>query len=121
VASISEYDQGCYEEEDVNRMIESLSLFNSTMQSPLLKQTPVILLFNKYDIFKKKIQKKDLKCAFIEYTDGLNYERASEFIVGKYMENSSGRDIKKVLFTNATDTESIQQAWQEIRSVIIGK
>jgi guanine nucleotide-binding protein G(i) subunit alpha len=57
VNSLSEYDQGCYEEQSMNRLVESLMLFQETMQSPLVAKTPMMILFNKTDIFKTKIAK----------------------------------------------------------------
>lgn len=47
-----------------NRMEESLSLFYTTIHSPLFAKSSVILFLNKMDILAEKIQFSDLKTYF---------------------------------------------------------
>ena len=57
VLAISEYDQCLFEDERVNRMHESIVLFDSLCNSQWFANTPFILFLNKIDIFEKKILK----------------------------------------------------------------
>ena len=64
----SEYDLKLYEDENVNRMHESLTLFDEICNSQWFVGTSVILFLNKIDLFKKKIKKIDLNVCFPEYS-----------------------------------------------------
>ncbi len=46
VVSLSEFDQLCYEDEQTNRMQESLDLFDETINNSSFAQLPVIVFFN---------------------------------------------------------------------------
>jgi hypothetical protein len=56
------------EDDKQNRMHESLSLFDEICNSHWFRSTTFILFFNKTDLFKEKIVKKDLKICFPNYT-----------------------------------------------------
>ncbi|KAJ7740365.1 guanine nucleotide binding protein, alpha subunit, partial [Mycena metata] len=55
--ALSEYDQVLEEERRVNRMHESLYLFESVINSRWFLSTSVILFLNKIDVFKRKLPK----------------------------------------------------------------
>eukprot|EP00479_Gromia_sphaerica_P009412 TRINITY_DN3961_c0_g1_i2.p1 TRINITY_DN3961_c0_g1~~TRINITY_DN3961_c0_g1_i2.p1 ORF type:complete len:156 (+),score=22.10 TRINITY_DN3961_c0_g1_i2:47-514(+) len=54
VAAISEYDQTLFEDDRVNRMEESLDLFEEIINSRWFDKTSLIVFLNKSDIFKEK-------------------------------------------------------------------
>jgi guanine nucleotide-binding protein subunit alpha len=51
-----------------NRLVESLLLFESIVNSKWFVQTSIVLLLNKTDIFQKKIPKVPLSKYFPEYS-----------------------------------------------------
>ena len=51
----------------MNRLQESLKLFEDTMANPLFADTPVFLILNKKDLFEQLIETKPLAMAFPEY------------------------------------------------------
>jgi len=57
VAAISEYDQMLFEDENVNRVTEALTLFDEICNSRWFHETPMILFLNKRDLFADKIKK----------------------------------------------------------------
>ena len=61
VSAISEYDEPLFENATVNRMQESLDLFEQMLKSELLKPSGWILLLNKSDVFKRKITQIPIK------------------------------------------------------------
>lgn len=67
VTALSEYDQKCYEDDETNRMKESLLLFDEICNSRWFADTSIILFLNKDDLFREKIKKVDLKVAFPDY------------------------------------------------------
>jgi GTPase SAR1 family protein len=86
VASLSDYDLTCYEDDVTNRMQESLELYNEIINGTWFKSTQICLLLNKTDIFKKKLQQTDLSVAFSEYEGGQDYDTAMNFIKKKFEE-----------------------------------
>ena len=58
-------------------MTESLLLFDSVINSRWLLPTPVILFFNKIDVFKSKLPKVPLERSFQEYTGGADINESA--------------------------------------------
>lgn len=66
--SPSGYDLVLAEDEEMNRMIESMKLFDSICNSKWFVETSIILFLNKKDLFEEKIQRSPLTICFPEYT-----------------------------------------------------
>lgn len=71
VVALSEYNQLLYEDGRTNRMQESLLLFPEIANSRRFENVPIILVFNKIDVFMERIQSFDLTCAFPQLPDHL--------------------------------------------------
>jgi hypothetical protein len=56
VAAISEYDQMLYEDENTNRIVEALNLFEEICNSRWFRETSMILFLNKRDLFQDKVR-----------------------------------------------------------------
>jgi hypothetical protein len=56
LAPISAFDQYLEEDPRTNRIDDSLQLFTSTCSNKLLKNSNMVLMLNKTDILKKKLQ-----------------------------------------------------------------
>lgn len=66
--ALSEYDTTLYEDDETNRMHESLKLFDEICNSKWFSAVPIILFLNKSDIFEEKIKKTNITVAFPDYT-----------------------------------------------------
>ena len=120
VTSLSEYDQVLYEDESQNRMKESLSLFDEICNSRWFGDTSLILFLNKTDLFQEKIKTTDLNVCFSEYTGGLDYDKAAQFITNKFVELNKNPD--KTIYTHltcATNTENITVIFSAVKDTII--
>jgi len=117
--SISEYDQFLEEDEKVNRLEESLEVFNTYIcKSIWFKKTPIILFFNKTDLFEKKLEKKPLKEYYKDY-EGNFVEDAYNYIKNKFLNlYDSDKDIY-IHFTQAIDTENMRIIIDNINDNII--
>jgi len=62
------YDLKLAEDEEMNRMIESMRLFDSICNSKWFVDTSIILFLNKKDLFEEKIKTSPLKQCFPDYT-----------------------------------------------------
>lgn len=65
---ISGYDLVLAEDEEMNRMIESMKLFDSICNSKWFVDTSIILFLNKKDLFEEKIRRSPLTVCFPEYS-----------------------------------------------------
>lgn len=66
------YDLVLAEDEEMNRMIESMKLFDSICNNKWFVETSIILFLNKKDLFEEKITKSPLTICFPEYTGKLS-------------------------------------------------
>eukprot|EP01084_Bolivina_argentea_P031821 58885_1 len=56
VASLSCYDEVMFEDEEKNAMVDQIELFQQICNNEWFKESAMILLLNKKDLFAKKIQ-----------------------------------------------------------------
>jgi guanine nucleotide-binding protein subunit alpha len=118
--AMSEYNQYLIEDPTVNRMHESIALFEEIVNSRWFESSSIILFLNKSDLFKEKIQKVDLKCLFPDYTGGLNYEAGCKFLNQAFMDLI--RDKNKTSYSHitcATNTENIRFVFNSIKHSLL--
>jgi len=119
VACLSEYDQKCYEDDITNRMLESLELFDETINGNYFKDKTIILFLNKTDVFKIKIATKDLTCTFPEYTGGCDFDKAAEYIKQKYIaSNKFSQERLHVHYTCATSKDNVDKIFTEVKKFL---
>eukprot|EP00158_Paraphelidium_tribonemae_P003071 Partr_v1_DN25876_c1_g1_i2_m2864 putative Guanine nucleotide binding protein (G protein) alpha len=123
MAAISEYDQVLIEDETVNRIQEALGLFDSICNSKWFATTSMILFLNKIDLFKDKISRSPLSEFFPDFTGGEDYEKASSFLLNKFIELNKSPQTKQIYahFTCATDTAQIKFVMAAVTDIIIQK
>ncbi|KAK0551876.1 guanine nucleotide-binding protein subunit alpha [Tilletia horrida] len=98
LVAISEYDQLLYEDGNVNRMQEALTLFDSICNSRWFTRTSIILFLNKIDLFKAKLPISPMGEYFSDYTGGDNYDAACEYIVNRFV--SLNQSDSKTIYTH---------------------
>ncbi|KAJ3429071.1 guanine nucleotide-binding protein g(o) subunit alpha [Anaeramoeba flamelloides] len=117
--AISEYDQVLYEDENQNRMTESLHLFDEICNMKWFERSSILLFLNKIDIFKEKINKIKLQNYFPNY-NGNNYDEATGYIKEKFLERN--KNVNKriyTFFTCATDSTHFKQVFEATRDSIL--
>ena len=120
-AALSAYDLVLAEDEETNRMKESLQIFDSICNNQWFVKTSIILFLNKKDLFAEKIKSSPLTVCFPEYDGANTEEEAGAYIRGQF-EELNGRKKGKELyshFTCATDTSNIQFVFDAVTDVII--
>jgi len=121
VVAISEYDQVLFEDEETNRMVEALNLFDEICNYKMFHKTSMILFLNKRDIFAEKIQKVPLtKGCFTGYTGPNTYEAASQFILEQF--ELRNRDQQKRIYphlTCATDKDNVKVVFNAVKDTVI--
>ncbi|XP_074873482.1 guanine nucleotide-binding protein G(t) subunit alpha-3 [Carettochelys insculpta] len=120
-AALSAYDMVLVEDEQVNRMHESLHLFNSICNHKCFATTSIVLFLNKKDLFQEKITKVHLSVCFPEY-DGLNtFEDAGNYIKKQFLDLNLRKQDKEIYshMTCATDTQNIKFVFNAVTDIII--
>ena len=82
--ALSEYDQVLLEESSQNRMMESLLLFDSVVNSRWFMRTSIILFLNKVDIFKQKLFRSPLSNYFPDYSGGSDINKAAKYLLWRF-------------------------------------
>ncbi|KAH8827724.1 heterotrimeric G-protein alpha subunit, GPA3-like protein [Flagelloscypha sp. PMI_526] len=117
--ALSEYDQVLLEERSQNRMLESLVLFESVINSRWFLRTSIILFLNKIDVFKAKLPKVPLSRYFPEYTGGSDINKAAKYILWRFMQANRARLSVYPHLTQATDTGNIRLVFAAVKETIL--
>jgi len=118
--ALSEYDLKLYEDDETNRMHESLKLFREICNSKWFTETSIILFLNKRDLFDDKIKRVDITVCFPEYKGGKNYDNAVAYIKDKFL--AENQNPKKHIYTHvtcATDTDNISVVFNAVKDIIL--
>uniref|UniRef100_A0AC34FQF0 Guanine nucleotide-binding protein G(I) subunit alpha n=1 Tax=Panagrolaimus sp. ES5 TaxID=591445 RepID=A0AC34FQF0_9BILA len=120
--ALSEYDMVLAEDDEMNRMIESMKLFDSICNNRWFTETSVILFLNKKDLFAEKIRKSPLTLIFPEYKGPNTYEEAATYIQQQFETLNKTKDGQKEIYTHftcATDTNNIRFVFDAVTDIII--
>ncbi|KAI8334760.1 guanine nucleotide binding protein, alpha subunit [Chlamydoabsidia padenii] len=122
VVAISGYDQVLIEDQDSSQMHEALMLFNTICNSSFVS-TSMILLLNKIDVFKRKIQLSPVSHYFSDYNgsdDSL--EQTKAYFKSRFQRlNRNPRRRIFTHFTNATDPLLLQQVMMAVSDIILSE
>jgi hypothetical protein len=128
VVALSEYDQMLFEDNQVNRMVEAIALFDEICNSRWFINTSMILFLNKRDLFEQKIPKREIKAAHEKFSDyegkPNDYDDGIEYFKQKFLEvNNSNRGAEgKQIFTHvtcATDKGNVQAVFNACKEIIL--
>lgn len=121
VAAISEYDQVLFEDEKVNRMTETLNLFDEICNSQWFTETSLILFLNKKDLFVEKIKKKPITLMFPEFEgDPNDYTESCNYIQNVF--ENLNRDPSKEVYTHvtcATNSDNVSHVFHSVKDTLI--
>ncbi|KAJ7712852.1 G-protein alpha subunit [Mycena metata] len=117
-AALSDYDQMLKEDRRVNRMRESLYLFESVINSRWFLRTSVILFFTKIDLFKEKLPRIPLERYFPEYSGGNDLQKAVKYLLWKFMQENRARLPVYPHVTKATNTTHFRLVYAVVKETI---
>ncbi|XP_017273189.1 guanine nucleotide-binding protein G(i) subunit alpha [Kryptolebias marmoratus] len=119
--ALSDYDLVLAEDEEMNRMHESMKLFDSICNNKWFTATSIILFLNKKDLFEEKITKSPLTICYPEYKGGNSYDEAAAYIQCQFEDLNKRKETKEIYthFTCATDTKNVQFVFDAVTDVII--
>jgi len=122
VGVLSEYDLVLYEDDSMNRLVETLSIFDDICNSKWFVNTAMILFLNKRDLFQVKIQTVPLTVCpvFKDYEGDENFEAGVAAIEKKFQ--SLNRNPNKVIHTHvisAVDTGLMARVLRDISAIVV--
>ncbi|KAI8877113.1 guanine nucleotide binding protein, alpha subunit [Backusella circina FSU 941] len=117
--ALSEYDQVLLEEHRQNRMLESLVVFESVINSRWFSRTSIVLFLNKIDLFKAKLPKVPLGKFFPDYSGGSDPEKAAKYILWRFNQMNRAKLTIYPHLTQATDTSNIRLVFAAIKETIL--
>ncbi|KAF4126864.1 guanine nucleotide-binding protein G(i) subunit alpha [Geosmithia morbida] len=117
--ALSEYDQVLLEESSQNRMMESLLLFDSVVNSRWFMRTSIILFLNKVDIFKQKLPRSPLGNYFPDYTGGSDVNKAAKYLLWRFNQVNRAHLNLYPHLTQATDTSNVRLVFAAVKETIL--
>ncbi|CAZ82187.1 unnamed protein product [Tuber melanosporum] len=117
--ALSEYDQVLLEESNQNRMMESLVLFDSVVNSRWFVRTSIILFLNKVDLFKTKLARSPLSNYFPDYSGGNDVTRAAKYLLWRFNQVNRAHLNLYPHLTQATDTSNIRLVFAAVKETIL--
>jgi len=116
VTALSGYDMKCYEDNDQNRVHESMQLFGEICNNRFFTRSAMILFMNKTDLFEQKIPMFPLKNTFPAFLGPeKDVQAAQQFLLQQFL--SLNRNASKQTyhhFTCATDTSNITHVFRSV-------
>ncbi|KAH6897851.1 heterotrimeric G-protein alpha subunit, GPA3-like protein [Coprinopsis sp. MPI-PUGE-AT-0042] len=118
-AALSDYDQVLREDKTQNRMVESLTLWESVVNSRWFLRTSFILFLTKIDVFKNKLPKVPLEHYFPEYTGGTDINKAAKYILWKFMQANRAQLRVYPSLTQSGDTTNIRLVFSAVKETAL--
>jgi guanine nucleotide-binding protein alpha-1 subunit len=118
IAALSDYCKLCYEDDKTNRLRESLNVFEEVINNSFFKNTPIILLLNKIDVFDQRLKTKPLKDFFDQYEGGEDTEKAYEFIKKMFLDKDTNVDGREIICSKLIATESSEKVKEIIDGIL---
>jgi len=122
VVAISEYDQLCYEDNETNRVIEALDLFEDIANSEWFADIDIILFLNKKDLLREKVKTISPQNFFSEYKGDGGYNSFLKFLKEEFADRNQ-QDRRIITHVScATDTEDIKNVFHnQVKEILLRK
>jgi GTPase SAR1 family protein len=122
IGVLSEYDLVLSEDDSMNRMVETLTLFEEICNSPFFVKTAMILMLNKRDSFLDKIDKEKIPLTvcplFKDYKGPNTYEAGVALIQDTFHAKAKNKLIYTHI-TCATDTDNMKVVFEAVKDIVI--
>jgi len=122
LAALDEYNMTLEEDNQTNRLEESLKLFSEVTGSHFFKPVSWILFLNKSDLFRERIKQEPLNKFFedIPEEDGQDFEKCCDYIIKRYQEAFQGSK-QYTYITCALDYQNCKRVFGAIKDTVISQ
>ena len=118
VIGLTEYNQTLAEDANVNRLQESIQLFDSIVNSRWFIRSSIIFFMNKTDLFRDRLKRFPLELYYSDYVHGADSKKAAKFILLQFLELNHQNLKIYPHYTNATDTSQIKAVFTAIKDTL---
>ena len=116
VVDLAQYD---LEEEEQNRLMERLVLFDSIVNSRWFMRSSIILLLDNIGAFQEKLAKRPLEIYFPDYSGGNNVNRAAKYILWRFNQvNRAHLDLYPHVI-DSIDSINLRLVYAAIKETIV--
>ena len=99
-------------------MHESIDVFKKVSNHNSFANTPIIIFFNKIDLFREKIVKKSINVCFNDYDGDNSYESSMHFIETKFKKHAQSPNHNHFVHTCAIETECVKMTLNNVLEII---
>ncbi|KAI8335452.1 heterotrimeric G-protein alpha subunit, GPA3-like protein [Chlamydoabsidia padenii] len=117
--ALSEYDQVLLEDTTENRLVESIRLFESIVNSRWFLNTSIMLFLNKVDLFKVKVEHVSVEQHFPDYKGGNDANKAAKYILWRFLQTNRAKLHIYPHLTQATDTTNIRFVFAAVNETLL--
>jgi GTPase SAR1 family protein len=123
ICALIDYDQLCFEDEQTNRMIESLNLFKWIAQHELFQNMGMLMFLNKKDIFREKLKEHPINSVshFEDYAGGEDFDKACEYFKAKFEAIAKEKNPNRTFYchyTCAADNTNVKQVFEDCKAIL---
>ncbi|PYH48083.1 G-protein alpha-subunit [Aspergillus saccharolyticus JOP 1030-1] len=101
-----------------NRMMESILLFDSIVNSRWFLKTSIILFMNKIDLFKEKLPHSPLEKHFPDYKGGADLNKAAKYVLWRFNQVNRAHLHLYPHLVQATDTSNMEIVLKAVEETI---
>eukprot|EP00479_Gromia_sphaerica_P011035 TRINITY_DN5283_c0_g1_i1.p1 TRINITY_DN5283_c0_g1~~TRINITY_DN5283_c0_g1_i1.p1 ORF type:complete len:272 (-),score=42.11 TRINITY_DN5283_c0_g1_i1:48-863(-) len=116
--AISEYDQVLREDNTVNRLEETLKLFEEISNSRWFRDCTMILFLNKIDLFREKLKTAPFKSFAPDYEGGECFDAACRYLKGEFESRCTMKSVY-TNFTSVIDGTSVKQLFGNLTDLVL--
>jgi len=119
VVDLTDYNQIVLGQENTNRMLESLLLFESTVNSRWFMRTSIILFLNNVGTFKEQIARDPLQNYFPDYAGGNDVNRAAKYLLWRFNQVNRAHLNLYPHLVELSDPSSIRLVFTAVKEIIL--
>jgi len=117
VVSLSEYDQVLREDPNRPRLMETMLVFEEI--SAFLKgRIPILLAFNKVDLFQEKLKKRGINYFYKTYAGPAEWGPSAHFIREQFLARAAPSSRIHSFFVSAIRLDSVASLWNDMRDLV---
>jgi len=118
ITSLSFYDEYLESDPTVNRLLESLEVFEDLVNGNWASKSGIVVFLNRLDIFREKLKENPFTLCFPNYT-GESADDAVAYLKDRFQERDHvGTRRVYVYSINPLNKDSIDKVWKDIESLM---
>ena len=116
IVNLAGYNAVLFEDNNKNRMLEELELFQQVTNNPLFAATPIFLFLNKKDLFETAIQDFPMSTYFPDYLGGNNLSLALEYVENQFKQRLPDKKTVHIASVSARWKRDIKSAFEDVKA-----